>query len=71
MKRPPVDPRTMTDDEVVEAIQRHGERMGSRQYYIDGEIDRWRRRPVCLVAFHDPDDGLKRAYCRLNWDDPP
>jgi hypothetical protein len=59
-----VDPKTLTDHEIKEAISYHCRRMGSMPYYYGDEIERWRADPSCLTVFRD-EDGNLRAYTHL------
>lgn len=57
-----VDPKTLTAGQIIAAITEHCRKMGSRPYYIDDEIARWRADPDGLVVFRDGETGKLRAY---------
>ena len=55
-----IDPATLTEADVKDAISTHCSIMGSRPYYYADEIERWKANPDCLVIFADTDSHGKR-----------
>ena len=56
-----IDPTTLTDAQIRQAIIHHCIKMGSFGYYIEDEIKWWQRVPEGLRVWRDV-DGKLRAY---------
>lgn len=57
-----VDPKTLSDQQIRQALSTHCKLMGSKPYYYADEIERWQEDPGCLTVFEDTDEstGEKR-----------
>lgn len=63
-----VDPATLSDEEIRDAITYHCWKMGSRGYYYADEVARWKRDPSCLRVYREEDTGKLRAYTETKRD---
>lgn len=56
-----IDPKTLHEDVIIEAIKTHCSLMGSKPYYQRQEIEYFRKYPDRIVCFRD-ELGRLRAY---------
>jgi hypothetical protein len=56
-----IDPNTLSEKQIKEALSLHCNLMGSYPYYYADEIARWKENPACLRVFEDTNSlGEKR-----------
>jgi hypothetical protein len=48
-----IDPKTLSEDQVIAAIRNQCRRAKSYAYYVQVEIDNWRTWPEGLVVYRD------------------
>lgn len=70
MQNEQIDPKTLTDKEIKQAISDHCSALGSKPYYYADEVERWRADPDGLVVYRDAENGKLRAYHRGSKSDP-
>jgi pentose-5-phosphate-3-epimerase len=59
-----VDPATLSDEEIKNALSHHCHIMGSRPDYYADEVERWKKDSSCLHVFRDRETGRLRAYTK-------
>lgn len=57
-----VDPTTLTEQQIRDAVIYHCQKMGSYNYYIQDEFDWIRRDPGGLRVWREESTGRLRAY---------